>query len=233
VRACFTTRRGPGSGPYAGFNLADHVGDEPQAVARNRALLRQRLELPHEPVWLRQVHGTRVVDAARCPPAPEADASHCHGPGGVCAVLTADCLPLLLCDRAGTRVAAAHAGWRGLARGVIEATVDVLGSPGQDTLAYLGPAIGPAAFEVGPEVRDVFLDHSPLADAAFAPSPGGRWLADLYALARLRLLARGVCAVYGGELCTLSDPDRFYSYRREPVTGRMASLIWIAPDPAP
>jgi polyphenol oxidase len=147
----------------------------------------------------------------------------------VCAVLTADCLPVLLCDRAGTRVAALHAGWRGLAAGVLEAGVDALGVAPAGLLAWLGPAIGPEVFEVGGEVRDVFLAADPAAAAAFRPSSDGRWLADLYRLARLRLAAHGVSAVYGGGLCTFSDAGRFYSYRRERETGRMASLIWLEP----
>lgn len=219
-------------GPYASLNLADHVGDDPVRVARNRALLCERLALPGEPLWLRQVHGCEVarggVDQNGC----EADAAVALVPGVVCAVLTADCLPLLLCDRAGTRAAAVHAGWRGLAAGVIEAAVARMQAAPADLLAWLGPAIGPDAFEVGAEVRTAFLARDPAAGAAFRPSPGGRWLADLYLLARHRLAAAGVGRISGGGLCTYTDARRFYSYRREGVTGRMASLIWIAPRPA-
>lgn len=228
VRAAVTTRRGGVSvGPYASLNLAAHVGDAPAAVAANRALLRELLALPAEPAWLNQVHGTAVADAAgggEC----DADASVASRRGAVCAVLTADCLPLLLCDRTGSRVAAVHAGWRGLLGGVIEAALAQLGGDAGQLLAWLGPAIGPDAFEVGDEVRDAFIAVDSAAAAAFRPSPAGRWLADLYALARLRLGHCGVTAVYGGGLCTFHDADRFYSYRRDGVTGRMASLIWLS-----
>jgi len=229
VRAVSTTRIGGESrGPYASLNLGDHVGDDPAAVAANRRLVRQRLDLPAEPRWLRQVHGCTVAgahaDALRC----EADAAVAFGPGAVCAVLTADCLPLLLCDRAGTRVAAVHAGWRGLAGGVVEAAVKRLAVEPEDLLVWLGPAIGSAAFEVGGEVRERFLETSgTVAADAFRPVALGKWLADLYLLARLRLAAIGVRAVFGGGLCTWADPERFFSYRRDGATGRMASLIWL------
>lgn len=230
VRAASTTRLGGASrGPYAGFNLAAHVGDEPGAVAANRGLLMRELELPAEPSWLQQVHGPSVVPARVSGAPMEADASFRMGPGAVCAVLTADCLPVLLCDRDGTRVAAAHAGWRGLAAGVLEAAVDALQVPGARLLAWLGPAIGPENFEVGDEVRARFVAHDPAAATAFRPSPAGRWLADLYTLARQRLAERGVTEVYGGGLCTFSDRRRFYSYRRDGTTGRMATLIWLVP----
>lgn len=231
VRACTTTRAGGVSeGGYGGLNLADHVGDRPERVAENRARLRQALALPQEPFWLRQVHGTVVVRARTDAgvPVPEADASYAREVGPVCVVLTADCLPVLLCDRHGTRVAAAHAGWRGLVGGVIEATVAALQAPPEDLLAWLGPAIGPAAFEVGPEVRAAFMQADPEAASAFVPSRPDRYLADLYELARQRLARLGVGAVYGGQRCSYREPERFYSYRREPVTGRMASLIWLA-----
>ena len=227
VRAAISTRRGGVSvGPYASLNLAAHVGDEPAAVAENRARLRNELALPAEPAWLNQVHGTAVADAVGG--ACDADAgvaAHC---GAVCAVLTADCLPLLLCDRAGSRVAAVHAGWRGLLGGVIESALARLGGDAGELMVWLGPAIGPDAFEVGDEVRSAFIAADAAAAAAFRPSPAGRWLADLYALARLRLSRRGVTAVYGGGLCTYHDARRFYSYRRDGVTGRMASLIWLS-----
>lgn len=226
VRALVTTRAGGVSaGPYASFNLADHVGDDPAAVTENRARLRPHL--PAEPLWLRQVHGVRCVDAATVAAGEEADAALARTPGVVCAVLTADCLPLLLCDAAGTVVAAAHAGWRGLAAGVIESTLDALGVPGERVLAWLGPAIGPQAFEVGDEVRAVFLAHDPAAAAAFVPHGQGRWLCDLYLLARQRLAARGVRRVWEADFCTATGRARFYSYRRDGVTGRMASLIWL------
>jgi polyphenol oxidase len=196
-------------------------------VARNRALLSDRLALPDEPLWLCQVHGCEValggVDTSGC----EADAAVATGPGVVCAVLTADCLPLLLCDQAGTRVAAVHAGWRGLVAGVIETAVASMQTAPGDLLAWLGPAIGPDAFEVGDEVRTAFLARDPAADTAFRASSGGRWLADIYLLARRRLDAVGVGQVSGGGLCTVTDARRFYSYRRDGATGRMATLIWM------
>lgn len=230
VRALTTTRAGGVSlGSYAGLNLGDHVGDDPARVALNRAQLRQGLGLPTEPQWLRQVHGCAVASDPAQAGVCEADAALATGPGLVCAVLTADCLPLLFCDRAGTRVAAVHAGWRGLADGVIEAAVGALHTAPADLLVWLGPAIGPGAFEVGDEVRAAFLARDPAAAVAFRPSPAGRWLADIYALARRRLEALGVRQVWGGGLCTFADPGRFYSYRRDGATGRMASLIWLVP----
>ena len=232
VRAFCTTRGcGVGTGPFASLNLADHVGDEPFRVAQNRRLLRERLGLPAEPHWLRQVHGCAVADAAADPGDCSADAAIAMRPGQVCAVLTADCLPLLLCDRAGTRVAAVHAGWRGLADGIIEAAIARLAVPPRNVLCWLGPAIGPNAFEVGAEVRARFLEQGGEdTKAAFRPAPDGKWLANLYALAGERLRRCGVDQVWGGGLCTYSEPERFFSYRRDGVTGRMASLIWIDPD---
>ncbi len=233
VRAYTSTRLGGHSGgPYAGFNLGDHVGDDPAAVAANRRLLADELGLPAQPRWLRQVHGCAVLDAGAQGGECTADAVSAGSPGQVCAVLTADCLPVLLCDRAGTRVAAVHAGWRGLAAGVIEAAVERLGRPGSELLAWLGPAIGPGAFEVGPEVRAAFLQGDPAAADAFVPTRPGHWLADIYRLSRLRLGALGVGLVSGGDYCTVSDPERFYSYRRDGVTGRMASLIWLENEPS-
>jgi YfiH family protein len=227
VRAAVTTRAGGVSqGPWTSLNLAAHVDDDPAAVAENRRRLGAALSLPAEPLWLTQVHG-RLIAGVDNVPGCEADGSYADRPGVVCAVLTADCLPVLLCDRAGREVAAVHAGWRGLAAGVIEAALDRFIAQPADILAWLGPAIGPAAFEVGDEVREAFLVDEPAAAAAFSPTRPGHWLADLYALARLRLARRGVTAVYGGGLCTYHDAARFYSFRREPVTGRMASLIWI------
>lgn len=228
VRAAVTTRIGGVSkNPCNTFNLATHVGDDPRAVALNRTQLRATLKLPAEPLWLRQVHGVTVVDAALAKREAEADGAYATRPGAVCAVLTADCLPVLLCDRQGTRVAALHAGWRGLAGGVIEAGVQALNVPGAELLAWLGPAIGPEAFEVGMEVRAAFMDHDPAADGAFRLQAGGKYLTDIYRLARQRLAALGVAAVYGGGLCTVRDRARFYSYRRDGATGRMAALIWL------
>lgn len=237
VHVLATTRNGGVSGgPWTSLNLGDHVGDDPAAVAKNRLLL--RTHLPAEPVWLKQVHGTYCCDAQVLSSAgnsmpPEADAAFSRTPGVVCAVLTADCLPLLLCDAAGSVVAAAHAGWRGLAAGVIESTVAAMGVPGERLLAWLGPAIGPENFEVGGEVRAAFVAHDPQAAAAFVARPGGKWLCDIYLLARQRLAALGVRHVFGGHaaganFCTVRDAARFYSYRRDGVTGRMASLIWLS-----
>ena len=229
VRAAITTRVGGVShAPYDSFNLATHVGDDPAAVRANRARLRAALALPAEPLWLKQVHGVAVADAARAGTEPEADGAFAAQPGAVCVVLTADCLPVLLCNRAGTKVAALHAGWRGLAGGVIEAGVKAMGVPGNDLLAWLGPAIGPEAFEVGPEVRTVFMEHDTQAAQAFRDAPEGKHLADIYLLARQRLQRLGVAAVYGGGFCTVTDRARFFSYRRGGATGRMASLIWLA-----
>lgn len=225
VRACVTTRQGGASlAPFDSFNLGDHVGDDPAAVAWNRQHLQESLDC--HPVWLNQVHSSVAVQAVLGVCAT-ADASWSDTPGQACTVLTADCLPVLFCDRAATRVAAAHAGWRGLAGGVLEATLHALAVPAEEVLVWLGPAIGPAAFEVGPEVRDAFQAQHPAAVTAFSPSQNAeRFMADLYQLARIRLAAAGVDAVYGGGLCTLSDP-RFYSYRRASRTGRFASLIWL------
>ncbi|MGN8345880.1 peptidoglycan editing factor PgeF [Pseudomonas sp. SMV71] len=225
VKACVTTRAGGVSlAPFDSLNLGNHVDDDPQAVAENRRRLTGRFAM--RPAWLQQVHGIEVVEAD---PAQvmTADASWTATPGIACTAMTADCLPVLFCNRAGTRVAAAHAGWRGLVNGVLEATLDRLAMPADQILAWLGPAIGPQAFEVGAEVREAFMAVQPEAAKAFVPSHNvGKFLADIYALARLRLAARGVTAVYGGGMCTVSDP-RFFSYRRNPRTGRFASLVWI------
>lgn len=229
VAALVTTRLGGRSeAAYAGFNLAEHVGDDARHVAANR--LELRAHLPAEPLWLTQVHGQRCVAAESAAAGCEADACVAHEPGRVCAVLTADCLPVLLCDRAGTAVGAAHAGWRGLAVGVIEASVAAMARPAAEILAWLGPAIGPESFEVGDEVRAAFVAADAAAVAAFAPHGTGKWLCDLYALARQRLAACGVHAVSGGECCTYRDRRQFYSYRRDGQTGRMASIIWIKPE---
>lgn len=228
VRALITTRAGGVStGPYSSFNLGPCSGDEPQAVVKNRAQLRRLL--PQEPKWLRQVHGADVVDADALTETPDADASIARHPGTVCVIMIADCLPVLLCDRSGSHVAAAHAGWRGLAGGVIENTVHQLRRTGVapgELLAYLGPGIGPDAFEVGADVRDAFLARDPLAARAFRAHRSGKWLADLFMLARQALARAGVGHIYGGGLCTVSDPQRFFSYRRDKTTGRMAALIW-------
>jgi len=227
VRAVTTTRAGGVStGPYASFNLATHVEDDPAAVAGNRRLLRTSLALPAEPLWLTQVHGRGIVEAGAAAVDAEGDGAIGRAPGQVCAVLTADCLPVLLCDRAGTCVAAVHAGWRGLAAGVVEAAVQAMGLPASSLIAWLGPAIGPHAFEVGADVRDTFIARDPMAAGAFQPH-GERWHADLYQLVRRQLACLGITAVSGGEWCTHTDAERFYSYRRDGRTGRMATLIWI------
>lgn len=230
VRALITTR-GSGSvsdvgrGAYSGFNLGDHVGDDPASVARNRKTLRALL--PDEPVWLRQVHGTRVVEAAPENRGAEADASIARVAGRVCAVLTADCLPVLLANDAGTVVAMAHAGWRGLAAGVIENVVGAMDVAPKSLIAYLGPAIGAGAYEVGTDVFETFVTADAGARSAFAPMRPGKFLADLALLARRRLAQLGVGSVYGGIHCTHSDAVRYYSFRRDGATGRMASLVWM------
>jgi len=229
VRAGVTTRAGGASvSPYATMNLASHVGDDPIAVQENRNRLRDHLRLPNEPVWLRQVHGTVVVDAGTAADEPEADGAYTRQSGVVCAVLTADCLPVFLCDRAGSRVAVLHAGWRGLASGILEAGVKALGCAGTELMAWLGPAISVEAFEVGPEVREAMVRHDPEAGLAFHAASKGKWRADLYQLAGQRLRAQGVQNIQGGQFCTFREKERFYSYRRDGVTGRMASLIWLA-----
>ena len=226
VKSLMTTRAGGVSRePWASLNLGDHVGDDPAHVAANRARLRR--QLPAEPGWLRQVHSARVVELGR-EPNPEADASFTRRAGQVSAVLTADCLPVLFCDRAGSVVAAAHAGWRGLANGVLEATVAAMQTPPEEILAWMGAAIGPQAFEVGDEVRQAFVDRHAEAAVAFVPHAPGKWLADIFALARIRLSHAGVRASHGGGRCTFTEAERFYSYRRDGVTGRMAALIWLA-----
>ncbi len=226
VRALQTTRRGGLSlPPYDSFNLGTHVGDNALVVARNRMLLAPLL--PSEPVWLNQVHGVVVEDAGHAGCLPQADASVSTHPGAVCVVMTADCLPLLLCDKQGTVVGAAHAGWRGLCDGVIEKTVQAMSVPASTLMAWLGPAIGPAAFEVGDEVRAAFVAQQAQAAAAFVAGAEGKWMADIFQLARLRLQALGVTRIYGGGVCTYSDAERFYSYRRDGVTGRMGTFIWL------
>lgn len=227
VRALQTLRSaGCSPPPWSSFNLGDHVGDAPERVAANRAALRQHL--PNEPLWLKQVHGTVAVNAENSPNFVTADASFSHAAGHVCAVMTADCLPILLCDQAGSVVAAAHAGWRGLLDGVIEATVAQMRVPPSRLLAWLGPAIGPACFEVGDEVRAAFVSKSAVAASAFVEHAQGKWLADIYQLARQRLNRLGIVDISGGDACTVSEAERYFSYRRDGVTGRMASLIWLA-----
>lgn len=226
VKAVQTTRLGGVSqNQYASLNLGTHVKDKPLYVAQNRQLLSNLV--PSEPVWLNQVHGTQVVDAASASCVPEADASFTHRQQTVCAVMTADCLPILLCNTSGTVVAAVHAGWRGLCDGVIEATVKAMGAECANLMAWLGPAIGPDAFEVGDEVRKQFIAHDADAEAAFK-SKQDKWLGNLYLLAKQRLEALGVQGVYGEPLCTYSTPEQFFSYRRDGETGRMATMIWLS-----
>lgn len=228
VRTVITTRRcGVSASPFDAFNLADHVGDDPESVRRNREQLRKVLGFSSEPRWLEQVHGCDVAEEDSWESACQADAATATRPGTVCAVLTADCLPLLICNRSGSRVAAVHAGWRGLAAGVIEATLGRFEDAPSELLVWLGPAIGPAAFEVGPEVREAFLAVHPTDEICFVSNRPGHWLADIYQLARNRLQRAGIGYVGGGDYCTVSEPERFFSYRRDGITGRMASLIWL------
>lgn len=237
VHALQTTRAGGVSAaPYDSLNLGSNTGDAPAAVAGNRRRLYEQLQLPSEPCWLRQVHGTEIVDAALSAATPAADAACTTRAGVVCAVLTADCLPVLMCSEDGTWIAAAHAGWRGLAAGVLEAALARAPLPPSRLLAWLGAAIGPAHFEVGPEVREAFVAAQEQDAQAFRRGDGDRWHADLYRLARLRLARAGLSRVHGGGLCTYADARRFYSFRRachegQGETGRMATLIWRAlPD---
>jgi YfiH family protein len=229
VRAASTLRTGGVSvGAFASLNLGAHVGDDAGAVAENRRRVRAALELPGEPLWLNQVHGVDVhVNDSQLAAPPTADASVALTPGRVCAVLTADCLPVLLTDRDGARVAAAHAGWRGLAGGVLERTIAALATEPAGLLAWLGPAIEQEAFEVGAEVREQFLSRDPADERAFVRNARARWQADLYALARSALERLGVNQIYGGGYACYADRDRFFSYRRDGRTGRMATLIWL------
>lgn len=233
VGSLITTRLGGVSqGCFASLNLGDHVGDDAVAVATNRRYVCESITA--RPLWLEQVHGIDVVDAGESARQasggsvpPRADASFARTARVACAVMTADCLPVLFCDDAGQVVAAAHAGWRGLLAGVLEQTIVAMAVPGDRLLAYLGPAIGPQAFEVGDEVRCAFVAIDARTADCFLPSAPGKWLADLYKLARLRLAGQGVTRVFGGDACTFGDPARFFSYRRDGQTGRMASMIWL------
>ncbi len=226
VRALQTTRQGGvGREPYASFNLGDHVGDDVQVVAANRARL--RAHLPAEPLWLEQVHGVNVVDADAASGRPRADAAVARQPGRVCAVLTADCLPVLLCDDAGTVVAAAHAGWRGLVAGVLEATIGRMAVAPWRLSAWIGPAIGAEAFEVGGEVREAFMRDDPAAAIAFISAAPGKWMADLGMLAQRRLVRSGVVRIVLNGSSTHREAGDYFSYRRDGRTGRMASLIWL------
>ena len=233
VKSLFTTRNGGVSGgkndAYATLNLGCHVNDDLSDVDKNRTILSKHL--PAAPKWLKQVHGTTILCLDDEETSLQGDAALSRTTGKVCAVMVADCLPVFLCDKAGTTVAIVHAGWRGLAAGVIEKSVVEMGKDQTEIIAWLGPAIGPKCFEVGEEVREVFVDHDRQSNSAFVPQHGGngdKWLADIFQLARLRLASAGVTAVFGGDVCTYSDPSRFFSYRRDGETGRMAALIWLS-----
>jgi polyphenol oxidase len=231
VRAAFTLRTGGVSvGPFASLNVGHHVGDVPDAVSENRRRVREALALPAEPAWLEQVHGATVVSLDETV-GGRADASMARTTGKICAIQVADCMPVLFADREGTAIAAAHAGWRGLSGGVLESTVRALALPPERLLAWLGPAIGPAGFEVGADVRDAFTRDDPATTKAFAPNAHGKWQCDLAALARRRLARLGLRDVTGGQWCTWSDASRFYSYRRDGQCGRMAALIWMEDAP--
>lgn len=226
-----STLRGQGAGgaskaPYAGFNLGDHVGDDPLAVAENRRNLVREAGLPAEPMWLSQVHGTVVADLDSEGRYGPADAAMTRQAGKVCAILTADCLPIVFATEAGDTVAAAHAGWRGMAAGVIAATVRAMAAQPERLIAWLGPAIGPSHFEVGGEVREAFLSADPRAGDAFKAQAGGKFMADLAMLARRQLEDLGVNRIYGGGECTYALADRYFSHRRDGVTGRQATLVW-------
>lgn len=230
----FTTTRQKGNSlaPYASFNLAMHVGDELFKVEHNRQLLRQQLNLPSEPNWLQQIHGDTVAvfNNLQNESNPIADAAVTQTPNTICTVLTADCLPILLCNKKGTLVSAIHAGWRGLAKDVIENTIQTMETPPSELLAWLGPAIGPLAYEVSEDFVDTFISFDQRARQAFKAKPNtkNKWLANIYLLAKQRLAALGVNSIYGGEYCTFSDETNFYSFRRDGVTGRMATLIWLS-----
>jgi len=230
VRAAFTLRTGGVSvAPYDSLNVGAGIGDSPEAVAENRRRVREALRLPNEPVWLEQVHGVEVValGGGAAVAVPRGDASVASGAGRVCAIRVADCMPVLFAALDGSVVGAAHAGWRGLAGGVLEATVGRLGTPMSQLIAWMGPTIGPANFEVGDDVRAAFMATDPAAASAFVVNARGRWQCDLYALARRRLTGLGVAGIYGGGWCTFAESERFFSYRRSGQCGRMAALIWI------
>lgn len=224
VRAFSTTRNGGKSeGPFKSLNLGLHVGDEPSRVKENRGLLKESLELPSEPQWLNQVHGNQTARPIQGQ-IQTADAMHTDAKATVCAVMTADCLPLLLCSEDGAHVAAVHAGWRGLAQGVVGETIQAIGTT--QLLAWMGPAIGPESFEVGLDVYREFSEQEPKFSEAFTPVREGKWMLNIYELTKLILLREGVSSIYGGDYCTVKEADRFFSYRRERITGRMATLIW-------
>jgi polyphenol oxidase len=225
VHAVTTLRTGGVSqGYFASLNPATHVGDEPDSVSQNRQIIRTMLDLPSGPVWLNQTHSNRAIEAVATPSPQLADACYTDQHGVVCAVMTADCLPLLVCSCDGSEIAAIHAGWRGLLDGVIDNTLSALHH--KDVLIWLGPAIGPECFEVGSEVRELFVGKSADYTPAFTPKSAEKWLADIYQLARINLTKLGIEKIYGGNFCTVTDEERFYSYRRDKHTGRMTTLIW-------
>ncbi|MDE9466522.1 purine nucleoside phosphorylase YfiH [Xenorhabdus bovienii] len=228
VGACSTTRLGGVSlPPYDSLNLGNHVGDDSKCVERNRKLLVEYAQLPQQPVWLEQVHGTRVINLDGQPVKDnQADAVYTNMPGQVCAVMTADCLPVLFCAIAGDEIAAAHAGWRGLCTGVLENTVSRFSAKPEMIRAWLGPAIGPEKFEVGREVMDAFVVTNPELEQAFTPY-GNKFLVNIYLLAKLKLQSIGINEVFGGTACTATEERNFFSYRRDGNTGRMATLIWL------
>ena len=228
VAACSSTRVGGVSeGAWNSLNLGAHCGDNPEHVNENRQRVFAAGNFPSDPVWLEQVHGKEVLKLTGGSYASKrADASYSNTPGTVCAVMTADCLPVLFCNRAGTEVAAAHAGWRGLCEGVLEETVACFADRPENITAWLGPAIGPRAFEVGPEVREAFIAKDAQAASAFHTT-GEKYLADIYQLARQRLMNVGITQIAGGDRCTVTEKDDFFSWRRDKTTGRMASFIWL------
>lgn len=227
IHAATTLRSGGVSrGVYSSLNPALHVGDDADLVRQNRHIIKNVLDLPSEPVWLEQIHSNRAVPAIITATLQQADASYTSESGVVCAVLTADCLPLLVCSTDGSQIAAIHAGWKGLLAGVIGNTLAAMGN--NDFMVWLGPAIGPDCFEIGAEVREAFVAKSTAFTPAFKPQAKGKWLADIYQLTRIELAMLGINKVYGGGFCTVTEQKRFYSYRRDKITGRMATLIWRA-----
>ncbi|OUR65475.1 multi-copper polyphenol oxidoreductase [Methylophaga sp. 42_25_T18] len=228
IKAISTTRHGGySSPPFGKLNLGSHVGDDQLIVSQNRQQLIQLANLPESPLWLQQVHGSHMINSADWQADIEADAMFSQHANHICTVMTADCLPLLLCNQQGDTVAAVHVGWRGLAAGIIDKALKAFSCEASDIMAWLGPAIGPAQFEVGKEVYDMFVGKSPNAADAFIATKSQHYLADIYSLARQYLQKQGVQNIFGGEFCTVSDEERFFSYRRDGITGRMASMIWI------
>jgi purine-nucleoside/S-methyl-5'-thioadenosine phosphorylase / adenosine deaminase len=228
IKAVSTTRHsGFSLAPYAQLNLGSHVGDDPQLVDQNREYITQSANLPEEPRWLEQIHGTTIINSQHWQQDIKADAIFSLQVSHVCAVMTADCLPILLCNQQGNIVAAIHAGWRGLAAGIIEKIIQTFSCDPSEIMVWLGPAIGPTQFEVGPEVYDLFVANDPTSSEAFKIKDPQHYLADIYLLARQRLQKNNVHKVFGGDFCTVSEKERFFSYRRDGITGRMASMIWI------